>query len=99
MGPGPLQGLRHHHPLHRLVLDSKAVAAGKQTDLDEAGVVKTAREEKVRRRDDALKVRAEHERMAQLYRQHVLKEEPPPSAVEIQGLGSEKKTEETLETV
>jgi uncharacterized radical SAM superfamily Fe-S cluster-containing enzyme len=84
---------------HRLVLDAEAVAAGKQTDLDEAGIVKTAREEKIRRRNEALKQRAEHERMAQLYRQHVLKEAPPPPTVKIQGLGSKKKTEETVETV
>jgi len=82
---------------HRLVLDPEAVAAGKQTDLDEAGIVKTAREEKIRRRDEALKKRAEHERMAQLYRQHVLKEAPPPPTVQIQGLGSTKKVEEPAE--
>src|SRR3989339_450893 len=55
-----------HVPLesveHQLVLDPEAVAAGKQTDLDEAGIAKTARAEKVRRRDEALKQRAEHER-------------------------------------
>jgi len=84
---------------HQLVLDPEAVAAGKQTDLDEAGIVKTAREEKIRRRNEALKQRAEHERMAQLYRQHVLKEAPPPPTVQIQGLGSRKKAEEeTVET-
>ncbi len=92
-----------HVPLesveHQLVLDPEAVAAGRQTDLDEAGIVKTAREEKVRRRDEALKQRAEHERMAQLYRQHVLKEEAPPPVVKIQGLGGKKKAEEPVETV
>ena len=45
-----------HVPLdsteHRLVLDPEAVAAGKQTDLDEAGIAKTAREEKLRARDE-----------------------------------------------
>jgi len=83
---------------HRLVLDPAAVAAGKQTDLDEQGIAKTAREEKIRRRDEALKQRAEHERMTALYRQHVLKEAPPPPTVKIQGLGT-KKREETVETV
>jgi len=90
-----------HVPLesveHQLVLDPEAVAAGKQTDLDEAGIVKTAREEKTRRRDEALKQRAEHERMAQLYRQHVLKEAAPPPTVQIQGLGSKKREEEPAE--
>ncbi len=82
---------------HRLVLDPEAVAAGKQTDLDEKGIAKTAREEKIRQRDEALKKRAEHERMAALYRQHVLKEAPAPPTVQIQGLGGKKKTEETVE--
>jgi len=82
---------------HKLVLDAEAVAAGKQTDLDEKGIAKTAREEKVRQRDEALKKRAEHERMAQLYRQHVLKETPAPPTVQIQGLGGKKKEEETAE--
>src|ERR671910_297439 len=44
-----------HVPLasseHRLVLDPAAVSAGKQTDLDEAGIAKTAREEKLRARE------------------------------------------------
>ena len=92
-----------HVPLesveHQLVLDPEAVAAGRQTDLDEAGIAKTAREEKIRRRDEALKQRAGHERMAQLYRQHVLKEEAPPPVVKIQGLGGKKKAEEPVETV
>ena len=35
---------------HSLVLDPAAVAAGKQTDLDEAGIAKNAREEKLRAR-------------------------------------------------
>ena len=38
---------------HRLVLDPVAVAAGKQTDLDEKGIAKTAREEKLRARAEA----------------------------------------------
>jgi uncharacterized radical SAM superfamily Fe-S cluster-containing enzyme len=75
---------------HNLVLDPEAVAAGRQTDLDEAGIAKTAREEKLRARDEARKkpTDAENEQMARLYRQHVLKEQP---TVQIQGLGSKKK--------
>ena len=38
---------------HSLVLDPEAVAAGRQTDLDEMGIAKTAREEKLRARDEA----------------------------------------------
>ncbi len=74
---------------HTLVLDPEAVAAGKQTDLDEKGIAKTAREEKLRARD-AKKRSAdlENERMAALYRQHVLKEQP---TIHISGLGGKKK--------
>jgi 7,8-dihydro-6-hydroxymethylpterin dimethyltransferase len=73
---------------HSLVLDQAAVQAGRQTDLDEIGVAKTAREEKLRAREEAKK-RAEHERMLTLYRQHVLKEPQPELAtgLQIQGLG------------
>jgi hypothetical protein len=71
---------------HSLVLDPEAVAAGRQTDLDEKGIAKTAREEKLRARDE-MKKRAEHERMARLYRQHVLKEPAAPeSPVQLIGL-------------
>jgi hypothetical protein len=50
-------------------------------------VAKNAREEKLRARDEAKK-RAEHERMAALYRQHVLQEPAPALAtgLQIQGL-------------
>ena len=40
------------------------------------GIAKTAREEKMRAKADASKKVEENERMAALYRQHVLKEEP-----------------------
>jgi hypothetical protein len=71
------------------VLDPVAVAAGKQTDLDEAGIAKNAREERLRARE--AKKNAENDRMAALYRQHVLKEAPPEPVVQIQGLGGRKK--------
>jgi hypothetical protein len=78
---------------HSLVLDPEAVAAGRQTDLDEKGIAKTAREEKLRRRDE-LKKQAEHERMARLYRQHVLKEQAPLEApVQLVGLSAKKADE------
>ncbi len=74
---------------HSLVLDPEAVAAGRQTDLEEKGIAKTAREEKLRARDE-MKKRAENERMARLYRQHVLKEDVPADAP-VQLLGLSKK--------
>ena len=72
---------------HGLVLDSEAVAAGSQTDLDEAGVAKTAREEKLRARREKI----DHQQMADLYRKVVLKEEKE-STLQIQGLGSSRQS-------
>ena len=82
---------------HSLVLDEAAVAAGVQTDLDQQGIAKNARQEKLAARA-ALKNGKEngsgqtdekdaryHDQMAQLYRQQVLKEEAPET-VQIQGL-------------
>jgi uncharacterized radical SAM superfamily Fe-S cluster-containing enzyme len=71
---------------HSLKLDQEAVNKGKQTDLDERGIAKTAREEKLRAR----KAQQEHQRMAELYRQEVLKEPKPEIAtgLQIQGLKS-----------
>jgi uncharacterized radical SAM superfamily Fe-S cluster-containing enzyme len=83
---------------HTLVLDAEAVAAGKQTDLDEKGIAKTAREEKLRARAEARKKvnDPENEQMAQLYRQHVLKEQP---TLQIQGLGGSKKKQVVQEVL
>jgi uncharacterized radical SAM superfamily Fe-S cluster-containing enzyme len=76
---------------HSLILDPVAVAAGKQTDLDEAGIAKTARDEKLAARAAKKATDAEHERMAALYRQHVLKEPEPEPVIQIKGLGGKKK--------
>jgi uncharacterized radical SAM superfamily Fe-S cluster-containing enzyme len=88
-----------HVPLnskdHRLVLDPEAVAAGKQTDLDDAGIAKTAREEKLRARAAAKKDPQQAE-MEKLYRQHVLKEQP---TLQIQGLGGAKKKSDVQEVL
>ncbi|HYN07619.1 MAG TPA: radical SAM protein [Vicinamibacterales bacterium] len=77
---------------HSLKLDQEAVNKGKQTDLDEKGIAKTAREEKLRAR----KAQQEQQKMAELYRQVVLKEPKPELAtgLQIQGLKTAKKTEE-----
>ena len=58
-----------------------------QHDLDRLGIAKNAREEKTRARDAKLKENAENERMAKLYREHVLKETPNPDLVQIGNLG------------
>jgi hypothetical protein len=77
---------------HSLQLDETAVNKAKQTDLDDRGIAKTAREEKLRAR----KAEQENKRMAELYRQVVLKEPKPELAtgLQIQGLGAKKKSEE-----
>jgi hypothetical protein len=79
---------------HSLVLDADAVAKGKQKDLDDLGIAKNAREEKLRARKievTANEKSAEDERMAALYRQHVLKEQAPEPVIKIAGLGGKKK--------
>ena len=84
-----------------MVLDPEAVAAGAQTDLDKQGIAKNARQEKLAARaalkganGNGATPKADgaedqdpryHEQMAQLYRQHVLKEEQP-KLVQIDGL-------------
>ena len=74
---------------HSLVLNADAVAKGKQTDLDELGVAKNAREEKLRARKQMTPEELRHhQEMERLYRQEVLKEQP---TLQIQGLGGRKK--------
>ena len=84
---------------HSLVLDPEAVAAGAQTDLDEQGIAKNARQEKLEARAAAKDANGNgangtsgqderyHKEMAQLYRQHVLKEQKRET-VQIMGLKS-----------
>jgi uncharacterized radical SAM superfamily Fe-S cluster-containing enzyme len=76
-----------HVPLktidHSLVLREEIVTTEEQHDLDRLGIAKTAREEKIRARDAKLKEQQENERMAKLYRQHILKEQAGPELVQI----------------
>jgi uncharacterized radical SAM superfamily Fe-S cluster-containing enzyme len=69
--------------MHSLNLNEEHVHAGRNTTLDELGIAKTAREEKLRARDakQQLKVidprqEAENARMMALYKEHVLGEKP-----------------------
>jgi uncharacterized radical SAM superfamily Fe-S cluster-containing enzyme len=68
---------------HSLVLREDDVNHGKQNDLDKLGIAKNAREEKKRARDEKLREQQENERMAKLYRQHVLKEQPGTELVQL----------------
>jgi hypothetical protein len=69
-----------------LVLRAEDVNHGLQHDLDDKGIAKTAREEKKRARDEKLKQAQEDERMAKLYRQHVLNEAPGSELVQINSI-------------
>jgi uncharacterized radical SAM superfamily Fe-S cluster-containing enzyme len=62
---------------HKLNLNEQHVHAGRNTTLDELGIAKTAREEKLRARDSKIKKSAEDARMEALYREHILKEPKP----------------------
>ena len=68
---------------HSLILDEALVTNEVQHDLDELGIAKNARQEKQRAR--ALKMsQQDNERMAKLYRQHILKEEATPETQIVQ---------------
>src|SRR5215216_5822067 len=76
---------------HSLVLNAEAVSAGAQHDLDDLGIAKNAREEKLKARKQAQMTPEEmkqHMEMERLYRQQVLKEQP---TIQIQGLGGRQK--------
>ena len=86
---------------HRLKLNEEAVRAGAQTDMEDMGIAKNAREEKLAARhtktpEELAKEAAHNAEMAKLYAQHVLKEQPTLS---IQGLGGKKKKQDEVQTV
>jgi uncharacterized radical SAM superfamily Fe-S cluster-containing enzyme len=91
-----------HVPLpskeHSLVLNQTAVEAGRQTDLDEKGIAKNAREEKLQARKKQMTADElrHHQEMERLYRQQVLKEQP---TIQIQGLGAGRKKQDVAEVV
>jgi len=66
---------------HSLVLRADDVNRERQHDLDEKGIAKTAREEKLRARDAKLKEQAKDDQMMKMYREHVLGEKPQADLV------------------
>jgi uncharacterized radical SAM superfamily Fe-S cluster-containing enzyme len=62
---------------HSLTLNQEHVHAERNHTLDDQGIAKTAREEKLRARDAKLKQDAENAKMMALYKQHVLGEKAP----------------------
>jgi hypothetical protein len=71
---------------HNLVLKKEHVEADRQHDLEQLGIAKNAREEKMRARDEALKQKLENEKMARLYREHILGEKRVEGFVPLDGL-------------
>jgi uncharacterized radical SAM superfamily Fe-S cluster-containing enzyme len=71
---------------HRMRLREELITQDVQHDLDRLGIAKNAREEQVKARAEKLRLQKENERMAKLYRQHILKEpaEETPALVQIQ---------------
>jgi uncharacterized radical SAM superfamily Fe-S cluster-containing enzyme len=82
---------------HSMVLREEIVTTEVQHDLDRLGIAKNAREEKIRARDERLRRQQENERMAKLYRQHVLKEQSGPELVQIKDLKETSPVEEREE--
>ncbi|HWZ42778.1 MAG TPA: hypothetical protein VNW97_04845, partial [Candidatus Saccharimonadales bacterium] len=62
---------------HKLRVNEEHAHAERNHTLDDLGIAKTAREEKLRARDEKIKKTAEDARMEKLYREHILKEPQP----------------------
>jgi len=73
---------------HHLVLKDEIVTNDSQHDLEQLGIAKNAREEKLRARAERNKLHSkldqENSRMAKLYREFVLKEQPVAELVQIE---------------
>ncbi|MGH9494399.1 MAG: radical SAM protein [Candidatus Sulfotelmatobacter sp.] len=69
---------------HQLVLKDEIVTNESQHDLEQLGVAKNAREEKLRAQAERLRRNTENFRMAKLYREFALKEHPVPELVQIE---------------
>jgi tetraether lipid synthase len=69
---------------HSLVLNESLVTHEIQHDLDELGIAKNSREEKLNKQRARISEQKENERMAKLYRQHILKEPAAPEAPMVQ---------------
>ena len=85
---------------HKMLLREELITQDVQHDLDKLGIAKNAREEQLKARAEKLRLQRENERMAQLYRQHILKEQPPEeskSLVQIE-IGKKSKTPEDVVT-
>ncbi len=77
---------------HRMLLREELITQDVQHDLDRLGIAKNAREEQIRARAEKIRLQKENERMAQLYRQHILKE-PAPETPPLVQLETRRKPE------
>jgi 7,8-dihydro-6-hydroxymethylpterin dimethyltransferase len=87
---------------HSLVLRADDVNRERQHDLDDKGIAKTAREEKLRARDAKLKEDAKNAEMMKMYREHVLGEKPTEGIVPLSAIAPaapKAKKEEKQEAV
>jgi hypothetical protein len=82
---------------HELNLNMEHVNAEANHTLDELGIAKNSREEKLRARAvtnaDKVKTEAENARMAKLYREHVLGEKPVEGLVRLDSIAPAKPVE------
>jgi hypothetical protein len=69
---------------HSLEIRADQVAAEAQQDLVKLGIARNAREEKARARDASMKQRLENQRMAALYREHVLGQKPGEPLIQLE---------------
>ncbi len=78
------------HQGHKLELNMQHVNSEANHTLDDLGIAKNAREEKMRARDEKIKSDAESARMAKLYREHVLGEKPIEGLVRLDAIAPAK---------
>jgi len=78
------------HQGHKLELNMDHVNAEANHTLDDLGIAKNSREEKLRARDEKIKADAESARMAKLYREHVLGEKPIEGLIRLDAIAPAK---------
>ncbi len=71
---------------HDLNVNMEHANAEANHTLDNLGIAKNSREEKIRARDEKMKNDAENVRMAALYREHVLGEKPVEGLVSLSSI-------------
>ena len=71
---------------HELVLNMEHVNSEANYTLDELGIARNAREERIRARDTKIKSHAESAGMAKLYREHVLGQKPVEGLVSLDAI-------------